>query len=484
MTKLPFYLAALFIILSCEDDYDESQASISEDLNYGLEEIPQTERYTDYGENAFIKTVDQAISTFSVDADGASYANTRRFIELGQKPPTAAVRIEEFLNYFTFDYPEPSNNETISINSEITNCPWTENHYLMRLGMKGLTIPESEIPDANYVFLIDVSGSMGSTEKLELLKTGFKLMVDEMRDTDKIAIVTYAGNAAVLLQSTFGDEKNKIKAAIDQLGSGGSTAGAEGILTAYEIAENNYIPNGNNRIILGSDGDFNVGPSTTHELVELVEEKRDNGIYLTVLGVGSGNLNDSSMEQIANKGNGNYEYIDNLEQLKKVFIHEKGKFYAVAKDAKIQISFNTDIVDSYRLIGYENRSLNEDYFVDDTVDAGEIGSGQTITALYEIIMKDNAPNSSVGIFDFRYKKPNTQESRPLSLTIPNSATSIGESSDNMKFATGVAAFGLLMKDSEFKGNASKDMILELIENSLGADEFGYRTEFRELVSSL
>lgn len=484
MKKLPFYLAALFIIISCEDDYDESQTSISEDLNYGMEEIPQTERYTDYGENTFIKTVDQAISTFSVDADGASYANTRRFIELGQKPPTAAVRIEEFLNYFTFDYPEPSNNETISINSEITNCPWIENHYLMRLGMKGLTIPESEIPDTNYVFLIDVSGSMGSPEKLELLKTGFKLMVDEMRDTDKIAIVTYAGNASVLLQSTFGDEKNKIKAAIDQLGSGGSTAGAEGILTAYEIAENNYIPNGNNRIILGSDGDFNVGPSTTDELVELVEEKRDNGIYLTVLGVGSGNLNDSSMEQIANKGNGNYEYIDNLEQLKKVFIHEKGKFYAVAKDAKIQISFNTDIVDSYRLIGYENRSLNEDDFVDDTVDAGEIGSGQTITALYEIIIKDNAPNSSIGIFDFRYNKPNTEESRPLSLTIVNSSTSIGESSDNMKFATGVAAFGLLMKDSEFKGNASKDMILELIENSLGADEFGYRIEFRELVSSL
>ncbi|WP_209400397.1 VWA domain-containing protein [Pseudozobellia sp. WGM2] len=488
MRKLAGYLVVFLLVIGCEEDSEGDvllDSTFSENFapSPSFKELPQVEKYTEYGENAFINTSDESVSTFSVDADGASYSNTRRFLELGQNPPPAAVRIEEFLNYFTFDYEEPLGEETVSINGEIADCPWADDHYLMRLGMKGKTIAASEIPDANYVFLIDVSGSMSSPEKLELLKTGFKLMVDEMRDTDKMAIVTYAGEAGVLLESTFGDEKDQIKAAIDQLGAGGSTAGAEGILTAYEIAEKNFIPQGNNRIILGSDGDFNVGPSSTEELVELIEDKRDNGVYLTVLGVGTGNLNDASMEQIANKGNGNYEYIDNIAQLKKVFIHERGKFYAVAKDSKIQVTFNADVVQSYRLIGYENRSLNEDDFEDDTVDAGEIGSAQTITALYEIVLTENTPNGPLGTFDFRYKKPDTEESRPLSLDIANTPSSIESSSENMRFAAGVTAFGLLMKQSEFSGTASKEMILDLTENAIGTDEFGYRTEFRTLVTN-
>lgn len=488
MKKSAIYSVLLFLVIACNEDTGQYENSFSdfdssENISVGSQELPQAERYTDYGENLFVKASEQAVSTFSVDADGASYSNTRRFLSLGQNPPPEAVRIEEFLNYFTFDYEEPQGDENVSLNAELTNCPWAVGHHLMRVGMKGRTIPESEIPDANFVFLIDVSGSMSSPEKLELLKTGFKLMVDEMRDTDKMAIITYSGSAGVLLESTFGDEKDRIKAAIDQLGAGGSTAGAEGILTAYDIAEKNFIPNGNNRIILGSDGDFNVGPSSTEELVSLIEEKRDNGVFLTVLGVGTGNLNDASMEQIANKGNGNYEYIDTIEQLKKVFINEKGKFYAVAKDSKIQVTFDADQVDSYRLIGYENRSLNEDDFEDDSKDAGEIGSGQTITALYELILKENVTSETLATFDFRYKKPNVENSRALAMAIMGNSEQIGNSSENMRFATGVAAFGLLMKDSEFKGDSSKEMILDITADALGADVHGYRSEFRTLVSN-
>ena len=332
--------------------------------NYYVEPLPDTydEKYKDYVENPFVNTSEQPISTFAVDADGGSYTNMRRYLYLGQTPPKASVRIEEYINYFTFDYAEPTDGENVSLESEIATCPWNTEHHLLRLGMKGKTIPTAELPNSNYVFLIDVSGSMDSPDKLGILKTGFKALVDNLRDQDRMAIVTYAGQAAVLLESTYGDEKNKIKAAIDKLGAGGSTAGAAGINTAYEIAEQYFIANGNNRVILGTDGDFNVGPASTDELVELIEQKRESGVYLTVLGVGGGNLNDNMMEQIANKGNGNYEYIDNASQIQKVFTHEIAKFYTVAKDAKIQVTFNPNRIESYRLIGYENRQLsNEDF---------------------------------------------------------------------------------------------------------------------------
>ncbi len=441
------------------------------------------EKYEDYGENPFLKVADEPVSTFSIDADGGSYANMRRYLSLGQAPPDASVRVEEYINYFTFDYEEPAGGENVSLNSEVSTCPWNEEHHLIRVGMKGITIPENELPYSNYVFLIDVSGSMNSPAKLGILKVGFKSMVDNLRDQDRVAIVTYAGEAGLLLPSTYGDERGDIKAAIDKLGAGGSTAGAAGITTAYDIAVENYIPDGNNRVILGTDGDFNVGPSSTDELVKLIEEKRESGIYLTVLGVGGGNLNDQMMEQIANKGNGNYEYIDNAKQIKKVFTNEIAKFYTVAKDAKIQITFNSDMVDSYRLIGYENRSLENEDFENDTVDAGEIGSSQTITALYEVILTEGTGTDKYATFDFRYKKPNENQSRLLTHEITSPPVDINMASDNMKFAASITGFGLLMKQSKYKGTVSKQMVLDLGESASTFDPFGYRDEFIELVSN-
>lgn len=459
---------------------------MSDSLNAGVPpyyEDVYNENYKDYEENPFIKVADQPVSTFAVDADGASYSNMRRFLYLGQNPPKASVRIEEFINYFTFDYEDPVDGENVALNSEIATCPWNSEHYLIRVGMKGKTIPDNELPNSNYVFLIDVSGSMNSPEKLGILKTGFKTMVDEMEETDRVAIVTYAGEAGVLLESTYGDEKEKIKQAIDQLGAGGSTAGAAGITTAYEIAQQNFIPNGNNRVILGSDGDFNVGISSTDELIEFIEEKRESGIYLTVLGVGSGNLNDYMMEQIANNGNGNYEYIDNADQIQKIFVHEIAKFYTIAKDSKIQITFDATMVDSYRLIGYENRSLDSSDFVNDTIDAGEIGSTQTITAMYEVILNNITGNNSYAQFDFRYKMPNESVSRLISHEINMTPVDIANSSANMRYAASITGFGLLMKQSEYQGNVSKQMVLDLGGNAISFDPNGYRAKFLELVGN-
>lgn len=451
--------------------------------NIDIQDNAYNEKYKDYDENPFIAVTDQAVSTFSVDADGASYANMRRFLYLGQNPPTASVRIEEYINYFTFDYKEPETGENVSLESEISTCPWNTEHHLLRLGMKGKTIPKNELPNSNYVFLIDVSGSMNTPDKLGILKTGFKTLVDNLKTQDRIAIVTYAGQAGVLLESTLGTEKEKIKAAIDKLGAGGATAGAAGITTAYEIAKSNFVPNGNNRVILGSDGDFNVGPSSVDDLIKLIEEKRQTGIYLTVLGVGGGNLNDYSMEQIANKGNGNYEYIDNAKQIEKVFTHEISKFYTVAKDSKIQLSFNPNKIQSYRLIGYENRKLNNTDFKNDKVDAGEIGSSQTITALYEVVLMKNQNNEKYAQFDFRYKKPNEDSSRLITHDIATNPTEMNAATENMKFAAAVAGFGMLMKDSKHKGNLSKNIVVELGKNATQFDPNNYRKEFIDLVTN-
>jgi Ca-activated chloride channel family protein len=407
----------------------------------------------------------------------------RRFLYYGEKPPKESVRIEEYINYFTFDYAEPSSGENISLESEVSECPWNQDHHLVRIGMKGITIPENELPNSNFVFLIDVSGSMGSPDKLSVLKTGFKLLTDQLRDQDKIAIVTYAGEAGVLLPSTPGSEKTAIKNAIDRLGAGGSTAGAAGISTAYEIAGENFIPDGNNRVILGTDGDFNVGTSSTEELIKLIEEKRESGIYLTVLGVGQGNLNDHMMEQIANKGNGNYEYIDNARQIRKVFSEEIARFYTVAKDSKIQVTFNPGRVDSYRLIGYENRKLDSADFDRDTTDAGEIGSSQTITALYEVILTGVQNTEKYAQFDFRYKKPGETESRLLQHEINMEPRIMSFASENMRFLAAVTGFGLLMKQSEYAGTVSKQLILDLGNGALTFDPNGYRREFTELVSN-
>jgi Ca-activated chloride channel family protein len=483
-----FYLLSIVsLVVSC-DTLDDGNNFANKDASlYGYENFePYTydEKYKDYEENPFFSIAEHPLSTFSIDADGGSYSNMRRYLYLGQLPPKASVRVEEYINYFTFDYPEPVSNENVSLNFELSTCPWNNKHHLMRIGIKGKSIPENELPASNYVFLIDVSGSMDSPDKIGILKAGFMLMVDGLKGTDRVAIVTYAGEAGVLLEPTYGDEKDKIKSAISKLGAGGCTAGAAGITTAYEIAEQNFIIDGNNRVILGTDGDFNVGPSSTEELVELIEEKRESGIYLTVLGVGGGNLNDHMMEQIANKGNGNYEYVDNAKQIQKVFVFEKSKFYTVAKDCKIQISFNPEMADSFRLIGYENRALEDEDFENDTVDAGEIGASQTITALYEMVLKKTDGSGWYAGFDFRYKLPGEENSRLLSMDIQMEPVEIDNASENMRFAASVAGLGLLMKESKYKGSLTKQMILDLSTYAISFDPNNWRAEFIDLVKNI
>lgn len=469
------YCLIILALTGCDKQYD-----------FDLGEFPPVvydEKYKGYEENPFVKVTTEPVSTFSVDADGGSYANMRRYLYLGQTPPKASVRIEEYINYFTFDCQEPTSGENVSLESEISTCPWNAKNYLLRLGIKGLTIPANDLPNSNYVFLIDVSGSMNSPDKLGILKIGFKTLTDNLRDQDRISIVTYAGDAGILLESAYGSEKDKIKSAIDKLGAGGSTAGAAGITTAYEIAQKNFIVNGNNRVILGTDGDFNVGPSTTDELVKLIEEKRQTGIYLTVLGVGEGNLNDHMMEQIANKGNGNYEYIDNAKQIQKVFTYELTKFYTIAKDSKIQLTFNQNMIESYRLIGYENRKLDSEEFENDSTDAGEIGSAQTITALYEVVLLDASNKEKYAQFEFRYKKPNETQSQLITHDISMIPKEINSCSENMRFAASVTGLGLLMKQSKYKGGLTKQMVLDLGEKATTFDPNGYRKEFIELVKN-
>lgn len=482
--KIIFFSTILLIIAGCT--LNENSYGFDTDMSIYPSGV-YNEKYKDYGENPFVSVSDEPISTFSVDADGGSYTNMRRFMHLGQVPPIASVRIEEYLNFFTYDYKEPAPNEQVSLESEITTCPWNDTHHLLRIGMKGITIPLEQLPNSNYVFLIDVSGSMDSPDKLGVLKSGFTTLADNLRNNDRIAIVTYAGSAGVLLESTKGSEKKKIKAAIKKLDAAGSTAGAEGIETAYRIAEQNFIKNGNNRIILGTDGDFNVGISSTEALIQLIEKKRESGVYLTVLGVGDGNLNEHMMEQIANKGNGNYEYIDCVGQIQKVFTQEISKFYTVAKDCKIQVTFNPIKVSSYRLIGYENRVLNTEDFENDSTDAGEIGAGQTITALYEVVLLPDITASPLpkpyAQFDFRYKKPNETESRLLEHKIMREPKNMNEASENMRFATSVAGFALMMKNSEYKGTVSKKMVIDLAKGALSFDPNGYRSEYVDLLKN-
>ena len=457
------------------------------DLSYGSfggwEQSPYGEKYEDYGENPFFDVAEVPVSTFSVDCDGASYTNMRRWLNLGQKPPKEAVRIEEFINYFTFRYPEPGAGHNVSIDTEIIPCPWNGEHDLIRIGLKGKDIPLAELPATNYVFLIDVSGSMDSPDKLGILKTGFLRLVDVLGQQDRVAIVTYSGNVSVALPSTGCDEKEKILKAIRKLSAGGSTAGGKAIEKAYDIATENYIPGGNNRIILGTDGDFNVGISSDEELVSLIEGERDKGIYITVLGVGGGNLNDSMMEKVADKGNGTYEYIDNASQIEKVFVNERSKFYAVAKDCKIQITFDPSRVEKYRLIGYENRVMSEEDFENDTKDAGDVGVGQTVTALYEVVTTDAAAELPYASMEVRYKKPGEEQSILLSADINFRIHNAYENNipTETNFAAGVAAFGMLLKESEYAGSADKEMVLRLCGDGLGFDPHGYRRDFVEMV---
>ncbi|MEE9322188.1 MAG: von Willebrand factor type A domain-containing protein [Granulosicoccus sp.] len=485
-------LALLTAIVGCSDS-----GSSDTDGNYysGSSSAPGSgsfditlsgDVYSESEENPFLDVANTPVSTFSIDADGASYSNIRRFINVDkQLPPKGAVRTEELINYFELSYEFTEQAHPISLNGEVCESPWDDANKLIRIGIKGKRIPNEELPPANFVFLIDVSGSMASEDKLDLLKNGFSYFVDQLSDADRVAIVTYAGTAGIILDSTPGSEKQTIKHAIDSLGSGGSTAGAQGIVTAYEIAQQYMIADGNNRIVLGTDGDFNVGPSSQEELVNLIEEKRELGIYLTVLGVGRGNLHDAQLEQIANNGNGTYEYIDSLEQLKKVFVYDYPRFYAVATDVKVQIKFNPENVKSYRLIGYENRVLNEADFENDSRDAGEIGANQNITALYEIVLAGNQDTQSSPAFtiDFRYKLSANDASTPLELEIFDEGNTFKQSSDFMKFTAATASFGMLLTDSIYKGNSSYANIMSWLNETRLDDEHGFKEEFKNLVES-
>ena len=345
-----------------------------------------TESYGDITENGYRDPLRAPYSTFSIDVDNASYSNVRRFINLGQQVPVDAVRIEEMVNYFKYDYPKAEDGQPFSVYTETGICPWNKNHYLLHIGLRGKDIEKSELPPSNLVFLLDVSGSMDEPTKLPLLKAAFGMLVSELRAQDRVAIVVYAGAAGVVLESTPGNRKEVIMQALDKLQAGGSTAGGQGIMLAYKIAEKNFIREGNNRIILATDGDFNVGVSDNASMERLVEEKRGLGVYMTVLGFGMGNIKDDKMEIIADKGNGNYAYIDNIQEARRVLVREfGGTLFTIAKDVKFQVEFNPAFVRSYRLVGYENRILNDEDFNDDTKDAGEMGAGHTVTALYEII---------------------------------------------------------------------------------------------------
>lgn len=444
------------------------------------------DRLSTIEENPFIKTTDSATSTFSIDADGASYALMRKYLNLGQQPVKDAIRSEEFMNYFTYNYSDPSDYTPISVNGEVSSCPWKVGNKLIRIGIKGKSTPRSEYPLANFVLLIDISGSMQSPDKLDLLKRGFIEFVDQMRTNDRIAIVTYAGDAGLVLNSTTGVNKDVIKSKINNLKPGGSTNGAAGINLAYQIAQENFITGGNNRVILGTDGDFNVGVTSQSDLENLIISKRDQGVYLTVLGVGSGNLNEAMMEQVANKGNGNYEYLDDQQELKKVFIDDYSKFLTVAKDVKVQVTFNPDLVEEYRLIGYENRKLTSNDFTDDKKDAGEIGSGQTITAIYEIKPTSNANYHVVPTFiiNFRYKKPNENTSNALALDIYDTGNNFIQASENMRFSASCVALGMYIRNSPYKGTTTLNEIKQWTSNAISFDPNGYRAKHLQLLSKI
>ena len=464
-----------------------------------------TESYSHIVENAFLGVASSPLSTFSIDVDRASYSNVRRFINGGQRPPIDAVRIEEMINYFSFDYPDPDGDHPFSVTTEVSTAPWNPIHQLVRIGIQGERVDTENLPPSNLVFLIDVSGSMQSPDKLPLLKASFRMLVNELQPKDRVAIVVYAGAAGLVLPSTSGNEKDTILDAIEALEAGGSTAGGAGIILAYEVARENHIASGNNRVILATDGDFNIGASSDGEMVRLIEEKREQGTFLTVLGFGTGNLKDSKMEKLADHGNGNFAYIDNLTEARKVLVTEMGgTLMTIAKDVKIQVEFNPARVQAYRLIGYENRLLQDENFNDDTKDAGELGAGHSVTALYEVIpvgvdsqyeiadvdsLRYQASGEPAVTSDskellfvkLRYKAPQGAESRLITHPVHDSND---QPSADLTFASAVAGFGMLLRDSEYCGDLGLPDVLNLARSSTGEDREGYRTEFVRLVETV
>ncbi len=467
------------------------------------------EEYGKHKENRFISVGSEPLSTFSLDVDAASYGNIRRIINQGKMPDKDAVRIEEMLNYFSYNYEKPTGEHPVKITTEGTVCPWNTKHKIVRIGVKAREIPSDNLPASNFVFLIDVSGSMHGATRLELVKSSLKLLVNNLREKDRVAIVVYAGAAGEALPSTSGSDKQKIFEALQNLTAGGSTAGGAGIQLAYRIAEKNFMKGGNNRIILCTDGDFNVGVSSNDQLESLIEEKRSSGVYLTVLGYGMGNYKDAKLQTLAQKGNGNHAYIDNIQEANKVLVNEfGGTMFTVAKDVKLQVEFNPAYVNAYRLIGYESRLLNKEDFNDDTKDAGELGAGHTVTALYEIIpmgventfggvdnlkyqkekntkvtpYKDEFNNEMLNV-KLRYKQPDSDKSVKMEVPLILNAFD-RKPTEDMNFAMAVAMFGHLLRKSDFKGNATYSKVAELARAGLGVDNNGYRREFVRLVEAV
>ncbi len=493
-------------------EYDE-HASRSGNVQGASDTVASGEGYNPIVENRFVAPRAEPFSTFSIDVDAASYTNVRRFISGGQAPPRDAVRIEEMINYFRYEYPNPIDEHPFSITTEMARCPWDPSHRLVRIGLQGRRVDEEAMPPANLVFLIDVSGSMNSEDKLPLLKSALKLLVEKLREEDRVAIVTYAGAAGLVLPSTSGAKKKEIIDAIDRLGAGGSTAGEAGIRRAYQVARANMRPSGNNRVILATDGDFNVGVTSITELVAMIEEERKDGVFLTALGVGTGNYQDATMEQLADHGNGNYYYLDRLDEARRVLVSElAGTLFTIAKDVKIQVEFNPEKVASYRLIGYENRMLTAEDFTDDRKDAGELGAGHSVTALYEIVPGRAADKSGSGIdlsstrvdgfggaslgvippglsqdemmaVRLRYKQPSDSVSRLIHHPVEASDIAIGSASEDMRFAASVAELGLLLRGSSYKGSASIDDVISLARAGRGSDLDGHRGEFLSMVEA-
>ena len=464
-----------------------------------------TEDYDNIVENKFLSATQNPLSTFSIDVDEAAYSNVRRYLQNGTIPPAGAVRIEEMINYFDYDYVKPANGEPFTVNTEIAECPWNPQHKLVHIGLQGKEIPVDNLPPSNMVFLVDVSGSMDEANKLPLVQASMNMLVDQLREKDKVAIVVYAGSAGLVLPSTSGANKVKIKEAIDNLQAGGSTAGGEGIKLAYKTAKENFLKNGNNRIILATDGDFNVGASSDDDLVRMIEEERKSGVFLSVLGYGMGNYKDNKMQQLADKGNGNHSYIDNINEARKVLVNEFGStLFTIAKDVKIQIEFNPAKVQAYRLVGYENRMLASEDFNDDNKDAGELGSGHTVTALYEVItvgVKDDFTKSvdplkyqtnerkivsstdEIMVIKLRYKKPDENISQLITHPVMDNHTTLVNTSNNFRFSAAVAAFGLLLRSSEYKQQASYSQVVSMAKGARGLDDNGYRAEFIRLVQA-
>lgn len=461
----------------------------------------QREGYSHIEDNPFLSVGSSPLSTFGIDVDRASYANVRRFLRAGQRPPIDAVRIEELINYFPYDYGAPRGHHPFAVHTEVVAAPWNPSHRLVRIGLKGENMDAEELPPSNLVFLLDVSGSMQSPDKLPLLKTALGMLVNELRPTDRVAIVVYAGAAGLVLESTPGSQKRRILGALEELEAGGSTAGSAGIRLAYEVAQRNWIDGGNNRVILATDGDFNIGPSSDAELRRLIERKREEGTFLTVLGFGTGNYQDAKMEQLADHGNGNFAYIDDVVEARKVLVTEMGgTLHTIAQDVKIQVEFNPARVQAYRLIGYENRLLAAEDFDNDRKDAGELGAGHTVTALYEVVLvgaeldvdvyntdslRYQTPPARRGVADssellfvkLRYKRPGEHESVLLSVPVQDE---VGEPSVDLRFASAVAAFGMILRDSPYSAATWSD-VARWAREGLGEDPHGYRGEFLRLV---